>query len=497
MIDDCKAGKIDLVITKSVSRFARNAVDCLSVVRELSAMEPKVGVLFETENINTLRQGNETLLTIIAAFAENESRTKSESMLWSLEKRFSNKKFLFPTDSLLGYQKVDGKILIEPEGAKTVRLIYNLYLAGYSSSHIAAILTSMGRPTGKGNLHWSSSSVSNILKNERYCGDIVAQKTYTKDFLKHEVAQNRGQKQIYYLPKHHEGIVTQEEHTKALLLLSSNHNSNRVNASYTLTVVREGLLSGFIPINRGFGGYNAANYIQATQNAEAEEKERVIKIIDFPGCQVVRMEDFNHSKLASLNISRKTLTFNKECITKLPDTEYAEILLHPTEKILAVRPTNENSPNAVKWLRIKKNKVQVNNVACAAFTNILYELMGWPKKWKFKLMALCLNKNDESVLFFDLRNTEFRILIEEFNRQVEERKRNVLKTFHPTEWRSNFGPSYIDHIRCCRWHKAMLFDEWNINAPGLPVDGFKSILNICNSEIQTQINSLSEYKTAA
>jgi len=141
--------------------------------------------------------------------------------------------------------------------------------------------------------------------------------------------------------------------------------------------------------------------------------------------------------------------------------------------------------------------VQVNNVACAAFTDILYELMGWPKKWKFKLMALCLNKNDESVLVYDLRNTEFRILIEEFNRQVEERKRNTLKIFHPTEWRSNFGPSYIDHIKCCRWHKAMLFDEWEINAPGLPVDGFKSILNIGNSEIQTQIDNLSQYKTAA
>jgi DNA invertase Pin-like site-specific DNA recombinase len=138
MIVDCRAGKIDLIITKNVSRFSRNTVDCLTVVRELSGMEPRVGVFFQTENINTLHKSNEIYLAILAAFSQDESRAKSESMLWSLERRFSNKNFLCPTTTLLGYDKVDGEMVIEPEGAKTVRLIYKC-----SSRAIAAPILPM------------------------------------------------------------------------------------------------------------------------------------------------------------------------------------------------------------------------------------------------------------------------------------------------------------------------------------------------------------------
>ena len=168
MIEDCRAGKIDLILTKSVSRFARNIVDCISYIRQLRAMKPPIGVMFETEHIYTLDGNSDMSLSFIATLAQEESHTKSEIMNSSVEMRF--RRGIFLTPALLGYDRdEDGNLVINEDEAMTVRLIFFMYLYGYTCQQIADKLISLKRPTKKGNLTWSVSTVlQHLLRNAKY-----------------------------------------------------------------------------------------------------------------------------------------------------------------------------------------------------------------------------------------------------------------------------------------------------------------------------------------
>lgn len=164
MIEDCRGGKIDLILTKSIARFARNIVDCLSVIETLKNLEPPVGVQFEADNIYTLDTNGRLILTILASVAEEESHSKSIIMNWSVDRRFQRGLFLTP--ELLGYDRDEnGNLVINPEEAETVKVIFYLYLNGYSFKEIAELLTDYGRRTKLGNTEWNSSSLAGVIAN--------------------------------------------------------------------------------------------------------------------------------------------------------------------------------------------------------------------------------------------------------------------------------------------------------------------------------------------
>jgi len=196
MIQDCQDGKVDLIVTKSVSRFARNILDCIGYVRQLAAMHPPIGVFFETENIYTLDSKSEMILSFMATMAQEESRNKSEIMNASIEMRFRRKILLTPP--LLGYdQDEDGKLVINKKEAETVRLIFFMYLYGFTCVQIADTLTKLGRRTKKNNTIWSPGSVLQILQNERHCGDVTARKTWTPNYLDHKSKKNKENRNQY------------------------------------------------------------------------------------------------------------------------------------------------------------------------------------------------------------------------------------------------------------------------------------------------------------
>ena len=206
MIEDCKAGKIDLIMTKSIARFARNIIDCLSVVDLLKNLEPPVGVQFEADNIYTLDNNGRMILTILASLAEEESHTKSVIMNWSIDRRF--RRGLFLTPELLGYDRdEEGNLVINQDEASTVKVIYYLYLNGFSLKEIADTLTSFRRKTKAGNVEWSAGALAGIIANERHCGDILGRKTYTPNFLTHKAKKNKGERTQYRRQDHHEPIV--------------------------------------------------------------------------------------------------------------------------------------------------------------------------------------------------------------------------------------------------------------------------------------------------
>ena len=196
LVEDCKKGKIDLVLVKSIQRVARNIVDCLSIVETLRNLNPPVGILFESENLYTLDSTGRLVLSILSTVAEEESHTKSLIMDWSIEKRFARGIFLLP--ELLGYDKDDeGNLVKNPEEAETVKVIFYLYLNGYSFKEIAEFLTKYGRKTKKGNTVWNPGSLNYIVQNERHCGDVLGRKTWTPNFLTHKSKKNEGEKKQY------------------------------------------------------------------------------------------------------------------------------------------------------------------------------------------------------------------------------------------------------------------------------------------------------------
>lgn len=206
---------------------------------------------------------------------------------------------------------------IEEDGAQTVRAIYKAFLSGCSLAKIAFLLTYYQRPTTKGNIYWSGGSVRNILQNERFCGDIVAQKTYTVDVYSHKAAKNKGQKRSFYKRDHHPAIVSRKEYVQALMMLKSRRNSPFFNTDYAIQVVRRGLLAGFIPVNPAFGGYSPTHYMGAFEAAKVENPEVSGKVVEVKHAKVARIQEFSHSALASVTISGKKLRFNQDCVNFL------------------------------------------------------------------------------------------------------------------------------------------------------------------------------------
>ena len=209
MIADALAGRIDQIVTKSVSRFARNTVDSLTTVRQLK--DKGVEIYFEKENIWTLDSKGELLITIMSSLAQEESRSISENCTWGQRKRFADGKVTVPFNRFLGYDRgEDGNLVINPDQAATVRRIYGMFLKGMTPFGIASKLTADGVLSPGGKAHWNAGSVRSILSNEKYRGDALLQKSYTVDFLTKKKKANAGEIPQYYVKNNHPAIIAPE-----------------------------------------------------------------------------------------------------------------------------------------------------------------------------------------------------------------------------------------------------------------------------------------------
>ena len=214
MIKDCLSGKIDYIITKSVSRFARNTVECLEYVRMLKARN--IGILFEEQNIDTLKCDSELYLVIYAGFAQSESESMSKNITWAFRKNFEEGKVVINYKRMIGYRKgEDGKPEIVPEEAEIVRNIFDWFLSGKTPREIVEMLLADGIQTKCGKIKWQVSSILRILKNEKFCGDAILQKTVTLDCISKTHKKNTGEAPMYYVHNNHDPIVSRETFNKA------------------------------------------------------------------------------------------------------------------------------------------------------------------------------------------------------------------------------------------------------------------------------------------
>ena len=213
MIELCRQGKIDLILTKSVSRFARNTLDCIKHIRTLKSWG--IPVIFEKEGIDTSSMNSEMILTCLSSFAQAESESISGNVTKGIRMGYRQGRFAFRYNNCLGYRKgADGKPEIDPEEARIIRLIAQDFLNGKSLHTIKLTLEGLAVPSPSGNKTWNTQTILRILKNEKYMGDVLLQKTYTADLLEGKVKKNNGELPQYYIRDNHPAILTREEFTQ-------------------------------------------------------------------------------------------------------------------------------------------------------------------------------------------------------------------------------------------------------------------------------------------
>lgn len=463
MIADCEAGKLDLIVTKSISRFARNLMDCVGHIRKLKALDPPVGVFFETEHVYTLDANSEMTLSFMATLAQEESHTKSEIMNASIEMRF--KRGIFLTPALLGYDlDEEGNLIINEEEAKTVRLIFFLYLYGFTAKEIAETMTKLQRKTKRGKTDWNPTSVLQILQNERHCGDVLARKTFTPDYLTHKSKKNRQDRNQYRMKDHHESIVSRDDFIAVQRLINNAKYGNK-SILPALHVISEGLLSGFVSINPRWAGFKVEDYYEACHSTDYENdslevlhEEHAANEGDFDlrGYEIARGQFFESKERCSVTISNKDLSFSLAAIKRLGSPVSIEMLIHPEKKLFAVRPVKSDAVNAVTWSRKSNGKTVPKKISGTACLPTIFKLMEWKDECRYRLLGSLFQKEDVSILLFDMREIEVfipRYVIDQSDQPAEDDDSMVPFTHgaskqilaFPNDWGDNFGNSFYSH----------------------------------------------------
>ena len=490
MLADCRAGKIDLIITKSVSRLARNILVSIGIVRELAELKHPVGVFFESECIFSLNDDSAMALSFVATMAEEESHTRSRSMETSLRMRLDNGIPLTP--KLLGFKHdADGQLIINPEEAPTVKLVFFMYLYGYSTQQIADALIALGRKSYLGNIKWTSSSVVQILRNERHCGDVITRKTFTPNFRTHKSVKNRGDRPQSHYYNHHDPIVSRDDFIAVQRMLD---NARFKNKSYLpeLRVLDSGIFQGFVVINPRWAAFGEQDYFQAARSVypkiEEEDEPQVsvpkevqIKVeagdFDMRGFEIARAELFDTQQKPSVTFSHKKIKFSKPLVRKLGEKNTIELLVNPITRKFAIRTTDKGNRQGVVCSKSEGGKLVPKDISTAAFSETLFSLFGWNSDYKYRITGSLYEQGSEIAYIFDTINTEafFKPYVLPGHTEDEDGNAPTVQPFMPSgkhirgipeAWTSTFGKQYYLHEQTLAELEAQSEDEWKLRIEG-------------------------------
>ena len=456
MIDHCRAGQIDLIVTKSVSRFARNVMITIGMARELAQLKSPVGIFFESEAIFSLNDDSQMALTFQATMAEEESHTRSRSMETSLRMRLDNGIPLTP--KLLGYtHDVDGNLIINPEEAKTVKLAFYMYLYGYTTQQIADTLIALERRSYLGNIKWTSSGVVQILRNERHCGDVLTRKTFTQDYRSHRQLKNRGDRPQSHYFNHHEGIVRRDDFIAVQRMLDNAKYGNR-SILPELRVIESGILKGFVSINPRWAGFKEKEYYQASQSVYLTSEEEAAAVASVQQIQL-SAGDFD---LRGFEVARSEF-FDSQ---------------NPVEKKFAIRPTDKTNKNGVVFSHISGGKPSPKPISTAAFRSTVYSLMGWNQEYKYRILGTLFEQGSELAYIFDAADSE--VFFRSNAYPVSEIKASVdssvsIQPFLPSgkriravpqEWTNSFGKPFYVHEMTLSALAEQNEQDWKLRMEG-------------------------------
>ena len=511
MINDCELGLVDLIVTKSVSRFARNVYDCIGYVRKLAALKEPVGVFFETENLYTLNNNSEMSLSFMATLAQEESHAKSSSMNLSYEMRF--RRGLFLTPALLGYdQDENGQLLINEEEAATVRLVFFTYMYGYGPSQIAETLNQLGRLTKRGNQKWSAATVLGILTNERHCGDVLARKTWTPNYLDHKSKKNTGNRNQYRKSNHHEPIISRNDFVAVQHMIANARYGYRGTLP-SLHVIDEGALRGYVIVNLTWAGFQKQDYLDASRSVLPETNQIQSDIyytspiqgeFDLREYELVRKQFFGSQQDESITFSLGSICFSTSCVNSFKKVAHVELLINPYQQTLVVRPSSKEKKSAFRWVKAKGDQYYPRAINNKVFLPILFDLMEWNDRYKYRVKSIKRRNESGEILIFDLREPEI-IIPTESRSSIENAETHSMDNMkpltsisnrsfvaYPASWAEGFGSSlYADH------HPPELLnlpqdENSNTQQDGKPFEreGEEKIETTSDEDLYQQINIL-------
>lgn len=387
LIDDCKDGKVDMILTKSISRLSRNVVDCLTMIRELKTLNPPVEVYFEKEHLSSLDDKTDMVLSMMASIAQEESRSISANISWAIRKRMENGTQKIPTSCLLGYSSdEDGNLVIVEEEAEIVKYIYKAFIKGDHLNTIASRLNKKGKTTVMGN-DWTGYSVRNILRNEKYCGDVLMQKTFTVDYLTHKTKKNEGERDQFYIADHHDAIVSREVWDKAQDILEKMTYKNRKQgAQQRLIPLEKGPLKGFISISPLWKDVSVTRLKQATEKVLNNEGGQLVELVEtkneredlimsdaLKGFEVIDIEIGRSDSV--MTVMGNMIKFNKATATELMYPEYVRMLIDAANKQVAVQACTEKTRNAVVFSKGEGKQVYAITVKVPAIVVAIRKLI--------------------------------------------------------------------------------------------------------------------------
>lgn len=499
MIEACRRGEYNLILTKSVSRFARNLVDCISIIRMLKNLSPPVGVYFETDNLFTLDASKEFMLSFLATFAQEESVKKSESMNWSLQERFKDGKLLTPAP--LGYSRpkdVTGRYIkyapleiVESE-ARIVRFIYDAYLSGLTQENIAAVLSDIGCKTKTGTTDWNPHGISYILTNERYVGSVLTWKTFTADMYEHKHKKNRQDRDQYLYRNHHPAIISVEQF-EAVQILIENRKHHVRGTLPSLQVIDEGIFRGYIPINHHWVNDDPNVYYDISNSvANAVKLKRIdkksISAFALDGYQVVRNQ-FTQIRYEgpAITISGDHLSFNLFCMKKFVDIGYVQLLLHPTERKLAIRPCRKQDTHSIRWRPDPEKPIYSKTLSCQHFGNALFSIMEWNPEYLYRVRGVWAARGSEQIIIFNLSNAMPAILIAQ-DEENDAAKRRV--DMCPEEWNDDFGEEFYEHILENGFYYLTPDRDWQTTVSSIPAPGITQYMSPSAEALQLTMQDL-------
>ena len=419
MMKDAFDGKLDLIIVKNISRLARNVVDFLNTVRKLA--EKKVGILFESEAIFSLNSNSNLALSFQATIAEEESRIRSRSMETSLRMRLDHGLPLTP--ELLGFMHDEnGKLIINPETYRIPKLMFYMYLVGFSTQQIADVLIRLSRKTYLGNVNWTAAGIARTLQNERYCGDVVTRKRYkvfAADVVSQKTFKNNGEKPQSYYKNEHEAIISRDDFLAVQRIM---HNAKYGGTSFLpeLRVIPEGLLKGFVIVHPRWGSFKKDDYLRACRSVDDKAEDERFDIIeedgsfDLRGYEVVDFKLFEEQRVPAVMLQQNKISFSISCIRKMMCDSYIELLVHPLKKKLAIRPASKDSKYAMQWSTGSADNKKVRLISCKAFIDTLYQIFGWKLNYKYKLYGCIYRDMQESACIFSVLNASVFIRKEDY-----------------------------------------------------------------------------------
>lgn len=512
MVTDCHAGKADMIVCKSVSRFARNVEDCIGIVRQLAALNPPVGVFFESECIFSLKDESQMGLSFQAIMAEEESHTRSRSMEASLRMRLDNGIPLTP--KLLGYtHDSEGNLIINPDEAPTVKLAFYMYLYGYSTQQIADTFNFIGKRSYLGNTNWTSSGISQILRNERHCGDVFTRKTYTIDYRSHKKRVNRdGQRPQSRYRDHHEAIVSRDDFIAVQRLLDNAKYKNK-SILPELMVIDSGILKGFVVLNPRWGAFSAEDYLRASMSVypQLEETERPASSggkevqveaeagsFDLRGFEIARSELFDSRSHPSVSFYDRKVKFSGSCVERFGKQNFVELLINPVTKMFAVRPAERDNRSGVVISRYQDGKFRPRDIPAAAFSDKLYTLFGWSIDRKYRITG-CLCKKDEELAFiFEAGDSEtfFKPFMidrgDDAGQPLTPSGKRIRAV--PVEWTQSFGQQFYLHERSFSALAEQRKEDWALLLKGELFDSGKRLkvtdFEVLKDYIQSQIGDI-------